>query len=1191
MEPLLQLLVLLVLLITLVVMGMAIANRIIFKMAFRNFSRRKAQSAIVISGLMVGTAIISSSLVVGDTMRYLFEVQTYRSLGEVDEQVYGMSQFGGVQYFSEEVYTSVAVNLSGVDGIEAIAPLIMESCSVQNTRNGLVEPSIRMTGYNSTIMRSNVFKDLDGAGFYPDKLGSGQTAINAWLGDALEARTGDVLTFSYGVKNSTVPGKTDAQKRNFTIAVLFKDKELWGKANFGQAKTAFFELDFVQNLLNRQGEINNIFISNKGDAVQGEYVTGKVNDTIRTALDGAVGMRDLGLSFSLNDGVLEMTSDRGYFIAKYSDLLLKKGADAGAKSLTGAMVPVISINATPTGGLVAIGFNSTDTSIPALNEGSVYVFFNHALRFNISNGTLIPMVTIGMDGLPKTNLLTAVILPSFMEAALPEELRNISVGFVGPDTAQSMLAGGLYPVKVLTFAQLYGATNETLLTIQNEVTMALDGQISADDAGLKLYDEKFDSLKSSRAGGSSIGDIFLVFSTFSIIAGVVLIVNIFIMLGEERKSEMGMARAVGMKRKHLVRMFLFEGTIYVFIASAVGSLVGLALGRLLIVAFGFIFQSANGGDFPFHFTWESILTAFCMGVLLTFITMYFASRRASRLNIIRAIRKIPEPRGARAMRSDLILGMVTMTFGILFTFHAYAQTVAWAWLAGPTLVFLGLGAIAYKWVSLRAALTPACIAVIFWIFNPFEIPIVAEATDQNTLGLDMFIVSGLCLVLASVLLVMFNSDVLLAGLQRTVGKGKATRAVLKTAISYPMYSKLKTGMTLGMFALIIFTVTVIAMIASMQASTKDNVLSEQCGGYDIIGFSNSRTPFDNLSKDNVPDTLKGMDIRQLETVSTAIIKLDGYDKRGGTAATTYGPALTTVSAIGLLGISDEFLKNNVFSLQFRDRNYTSDRDAWLALGTNRSLCIIDGTRFESATGISFGDPAIAPGAFVGGTVSISDLQGQNRTRTFRIIGIMDQMYFLNGIFVSKALVKTEYGGVDSTILVQLGPDVNTQKATKLFKKAFIDYGLQAIDFAATIDMVMTISTNVMYLMEGFLAIGLMVGIAGIGIISYRNVIERRQQIGMMRAIGFKKKDITKSFLIEISFITILSTVIGLLLGIGVGHQIYLGGFEDIGASFIIPWGNLLLVSILAYIATLIFTFYPARQASKVPPAEALRYIE
>ena len=96
---------------------------------------------------------------------------------------------------------------------------------------------------------------------------------------------------------------------------------------------------------------------------------------------------------------------------------------------------------------------------------------------------------------------------------------------------------------------------------------------------------------------------------------------------------------------------------------------------------------------------------------------------------------------------------------------------------------------------------------------------------------------------------------------------------------------------------------------------------------------------------------------------------------------------------------------------------------------------------------------------------------------------------------------------------------------------------------------------------------------------------------MMRAIGFKKKDITKSFLIEISFMTILSTIIGLLLGIGVGHQIFNGGFDDIGASFIIPWGNLLLVSILAYIATLIFTVYPARQASKVPPAEALRYIE
>jgi putative ABC transport system permease protein len=142
-----------------------------------------------------------------------------------------------------------------------------------------------------------------------------------------------------------------------------------------------------------------------------------------------------------------------------------------------------------------------------------------------------------------------------------------------------------------------------------------------------------------------------------------------------------------------------------------------------------------------------------------------------------------------------------------------------------------------------------------------------------------------------------------------------------------------------------------------------------------------------------------------------------------------------------------------------------------------------------------------------------------------------------------------------------------------------------------INDILQVSNNMMYLIEGFLGIGLLVGIAGIGIISYRNVIERRQQIGMLRAIGFKKKMITKSFLIETSFITILAILIGILLGIGIGWVIYKDGLQELGASFVIPWMNLLAITVIAYVSTLIFTFYPSLKASKIPPAEALRYIE
>ena len=68
--------------------------------------------------------------------------------------------------------------------------------------------------------------------------------------------------------------------------------------------------------------------------------------------------------------------------------------------------------------------------------------------------------------------------------------------------------------------------------------------------------------------------IFTTFGSFSIAAGILLIFLIFVMLAAERRSELGIARAVGTRRGHLVQMFLFEGVAYDMIAAAVGACSG-----------------------------------------------------------------------------------------------------------------------------------------------------------------------------------------------------------------------------------------------------------------------------------------------------------------------------------------------------------------------------------------------------------------------------------------------------------------------------------------------------------------------------------------------------------------------------------------------------------------------------------------
>ena len=69
------------------------------------------------------------------------------------------------------------------------------------------------------------------------------------------------------------------------------------------------------------------------------------------------------------------------------------------------------------------------------------------------------------------------------------------------------------------------------------------------------------------------------------------------------------------------------------------------------------------------------------------------------------------------------------------------------------------------------------------------------------------------------------------------------------------------------------------------------------------------------------------------------------------------------------------------------------------------------------------------------------------------------------------------------------------------------------------------------LLIGFMALGLLVGIAALGVISARAVVERRHGIGVLRAIGFSRGMVQLSFLAESSFIAVLGIGLGLGLGL------------------------------------------------------------
>jgi putative ABC transport system permease protein len=150
--------------------------------------------------------------------------------------------------------------------------------------------------------------------------------------------------------------------------------------------------------------------------------------------------------------------------------------------------------------------------------------------------------------------------------------------------------------------------------------------------------------------------------------------------------------------------------------------------------------------------------------------------------------------------------------------------------------------------------------------------------------------------------------------------------------------------------------------------------------------------------------------------------------------------------------------------------------------------------------------------------------------------------------------------------------------------------VQAESLKKRIDDSQALFRNFFRLMQSFMGLGLFVGIAAVGVIAFRTVVERRQQIGMLRAIGYKRNMVALSFLLESSFVALLGVVTGVALAIWLSYFLITSNeFPTGDASYAIPWSQIILFAVLAFVASLVMTYIPSRQAAGIPIADALRY--
>jgi len=138
------------------------------------------------------------------------------------------------------------------------------------------------------------------------------------------------------------------------------------------------------------------------------------------------------------------------------------------------------------------------------------------------------------------------------------------------------------------------------------------------------------------------------------------------------------------------------------------------------------------------------------------------------------------------------------------------------------------------------------------------------------------------------------------------------------------------------------------------------------------------------------------------------------------------------------------------------------------------------------------------------------------------------------------------------------------------------------------DEAFTMTTQIFQLFEGYLALGLLVGIAGIAVVMIRAVRERRRSIGTLRAIGYGSRTIGRSFAVETGFIAVQGTLIGASLALLTLYTLVTNSDAMGNVSFGVPWIPLLVLLAGTVAASLLATVAPAVSALRIKPAVALR---
>jgi ABC-type antimicrobial peptide transport system permease subunit len=1157
----------------------------VFRLIIAAFFHHWRMNLAVAAGAAVGTAVLAGALLVGDSMRGSLRNLALERLENIDEALIA-DRFFRVQLADELSQQDDAGKI-----ISAAVPVIILSASMENPAPSrpLRANRVELIGCDQRFW--HLGPSLNPA----PSLKPREIVLNRPLAEKLAVKPGDEVIVRLPRPGAIPADSALGQKRdtvqNFRLTVsgiIPAD----GIGRFGLRPTqhlplnAYIALEWLQEHLEQSGRANAIFVQLQSSVQKPSSAAGsKVQNLLRPKLT------DLGLGIEKTPlDYINITSNR---------MILEPGAEKEILKALNSKLPeglVIQPAFTYLANTIADGSRTIPYStITAID------FTDHApqgLFLSTDNKPLPPL----KDDEIALNSWAADDLK-----AKPGD--RISVTYFEPESAQGQIRETAKSFRLAAVVQLAGAAGDRALTptvkgMTDESTMAdWDPPFPFDARRVRTQDEKYwnqygatpkafvslaagrrlwgsrfghsTSLRLQLPAGMSLEDLeiqfsaldpaafglvfqpvkqqalaaaagttpfnvlFLAFSFFIIAAAVMLVLLLFRLGVEQRAREIGILLALGLKRWQVRQILLGEGLIIALVGGIFGLILGIGYAALMLLGLRTWWLAAIVTPFlQLYITPISLSIGFVSGILIAMAAIAFSVRGITRI----------EPR-------RLLAGQISAEFVGATCKHVGAIVKG----VGATVKDVGATVVLSPLIS-----WPELVLILLVAGTVLVLLLGGMREDYQAAA---FFGGGAVVLLSLLGLVWLRLRSGRIGPAVAVGRGNLLRMALRNAARNPGRSTL----TVSLVAAACFLIAAVSAFR-LDLTRQSPALDSGNGGFSLVAETDQPI-YQNL---DTPQGRAELGFSAEDEKQFADVKAFGLRVKSGDDASCLN--LYRPRQPRLLGVPQSMIDRggfawadvppqceNPWTLLYQDLGQDPD-------GVARVPVILEKNTANYSLNLWHG---------LGEIFEISN--GQGEKIRLEVVALLANSIFQGDLLLDEAALLKHFPQVAGYrfFLFETPPD-KTKTVQTILERTLSDYGLTAETTTQRLAAFLAVQNTYLSTFQSLGGLGLLLGTLGLAAVQLRNVVERRGELALLRAAGFRRRTLAGLVLLE----NLALLLAGLICGIFSALVAILPHLITHDAS--IPWLSLAVTLILVLAVGLFAGLIASARVLRAPLLSALR---